>query len=287
MTSTFRTLAPAATVTASVFPSDGLSVGVGQPIVFRFDHYISERGGAGRGAAAISTCTEVAAGARRVALVQQQRAALPAADATGPRTSKVTVSWDLRGWNAGDGMWGDGQGVVHFSVGDARVSFANLATHQMTVTDNGRVVATYPISGGKPTRSHDERRAHRARPVERRAHELGHQRRAGRTRPTATTSSSTGTCTSPTAASTCTRRRGRSTARVVRTCRTAASTSAPTNAQAFFAFSRVGDVVLVGGGPRPPSIGDHGVMDWDTAWNEFAPANAILQVPVGRSRLVR
>ena len=42
LTSTFRTLAPATTVTASVFPSEGLQVGVGQPIVFRFDHYISD-----------------------------------------------------------------------------------------------------------------------------------------------------------------------------------------------------------------------------------------------------
>ena len=48
-------------------------------------------------------------------------------------------------------MWGDGQGVVRFSVGDARVSYANLANHQMNVTLNGRVVATYPISGGKPS----------------------------------------------------------------------------------------------------------------------------------------
>ena len=55
------------------------------------------------------------------------------------------------------------------------------------------------------------------------------------------------------------------------------------NAQAFFEFSRVGDVVLVGGGPRPPEVGDHGVMDWDTAWNEFTPANAILNVPSGIS----
>ena len=38
-----------------------------------------------------------------------------------------------------------------FGIGDARVSVANLATHQMTVTLNGRTIATYPISGGKPT----------------------------------------------------------------------------------------------------------------------------------------
>src|SRR5262249_31041490 len=39
-TSTFRTLVPTNTVTASVFPSSGLEVGVGQPIVFTFSQGI-------------------------------------------------------------------------------------------------------------------------------------------------------------------------------------------------------------------------------------------------------
>ena len=59
----------------------------------------------------------------------------------------------------------------------------------------------------------------------------------------------------------------------------------PDNAQAFFAFSRVGDVVLVGGGPRPPAVGDHGVMDWDTVVErlrarERDPARARVAVAV-------
>ena len=57
------------------------------------------------------------------------------------------------------------------------------------------------------------------------------------------------------------------------------------NAHAFFDFSRVGDVVLVGGGPRPPAVGDHGVMDWDTAWSDYAPANALPSVPAGLASL--
>jgi hypothetical protein len=45
----------------------------------------------------------------------------------------------------------------------------------------------------------------------------------------------------------------------------------PSDALQFFGFSRVGDVVWVVGGPRPPEFGDHGVMDWDTPWNEWTP----------------
>jgi lipoprotein-anchoring transpeptidase ErfK/SrfK len=41
------------------------------------------------------------------------------------------------------------------------------------------------------------------------------------------------------------------------------------DAAAFFAFSRVGDVVLVAGSPRPPEAGDQGVMDWTMDWAAF------------------
>ena len=43
----------------------------------------------------------------------------------------------------------------------------------------------------------------------------------------------------------------------------------PANALTFFNFSRVGDVVEVVGGPRPPAVGDHGVMDWSTPWSQW------------------
>ena len=46
------------------------------------------------------------------------------------------------------------------------------------------------------------------------------------------------------------------------------------NAQSFFDFSRVGDIIVVTGSPRPPEFGDHGVMDWDTPWSEFTPEPA-------------
>jgi hypothetical protein len=49
----------------------------------------------------------------------------------------------------------------------------------------------------------------------------------------------------------------------------------PANALAFFGFSRVGDVVVVTGSPRPPVVGDHGVMDWDTSWSAFTRAHVI------------
>ena len=49
----------------------------------------------------------------------------------------------------------------------------------------------------------------------------------------------------------------------------------PANAKTFFDFSRIGDVVFVTGSPRPPVVGDHGVMDWDTSWAAFTPAGPV------------
>jgi len=40
-TATFRTLAPAATLSVSVFPNSGLTLGVGQPVAFRFSRSIT------------------------------------------------------------------------------------------------------------------------------------------------------------------------------------------------------------------------------------------------------
>ena len=45
----------------------------------------------------------------------------------------------------------------------------------------------------------------------------------------------------------------------------------PANAEQFMNFSRVGDIVVVVNGPRPPVPGDHGVMDWETPWPSFTP----------------
>ena len=47
------------------------------------------------------------------------------------------------------------------------------------------------------------------------------------------------------------------------------------NAEAFFNFSRVGDVVVVVGSSRSPVGGDAGVEDWSTVpWSEFIPMHA-------------
>ena len=139
-------LSPVASVTATVFP-DSLTVGVAQPIVIRFNHFVAN---AAARAAVLQrfTVTEsrpIPGGwhwfSNRELHLRPQ--------VFWPVGEKVTVTSDLNGWNAGDGMWGEGTVHAQFTIGDAHVAVANLATHQMTVSDNGRLVATYPFSGGR------------------------------------------------------------------------------------------------------------------------------------------
>jgi len=276
LTSTFRTFTPSTQVSATEFPSDGLSVGVGQPIVFRFDQYISSA------AAQVAVLSHLHVTMSQPVLggwhwfSDDELHFRP--QSYWPSGEQVTVSWNLDGWNAGNGMWGEGQGVVRFSIGDARVSFVNLSDHLMTVSDNGRFVASFPISGGKPSdptmdgphivldRSSVVRMdsATNGVPVnspdgyDELVYSDVHISDSGEYVHAAPWSVDS---------------QGR--ANVSHGC----INLSPADAALFFAFSRVGDVVLVSGSPRPPAVGDHGVMDWDTSWNDFSPANAILPAP--------
>ena len=45
------------------------------------------------------------------------------------------------------------------------------------------------------------------------------------------------------------------------------------NATTFYNFSLIGDIVNVVGSPRPASTGDHGTMDWTTPWAQWVPVS--------------
>lgn len=266
---TFQTLAPSARVSVSVFPNSGLTLGVGQPIDIRFSEGITSS--AARASLlnhlSVTESRPVAGGwhwfSDRMLHFRPQK--------PWPTGEHVKVAWDLTGWNAGDGRWGEGKGVSTFDIGHARVSYADLATHLMTVTDNGRTVAIFPISGGKPTD-----------PTMGGVHIVLDRESVVRMN-SATNGvpvnspdgydelvykdvhiSDTGEYVH--AAPWSVRSQGH--ANVSHGC----INLSLENATAYFAFSRVGDIVVVTGSPRPPLFGDRGVMDWSTSWAEFTPA---------------
>ncbi len=265
----FTTLTPTALVGMTVWPDTGLSVGVGQPIVLKFSQPIITPS-ARQGVLAhlhLAMSTPVPVGAYWFSPYELHLR--PAAYwATG---EQISFSDNLEGWNAGSGEWGSGSDSTNFTIGDARISTANLATHEMTVTDNGKVVAVYPISAGRdqyPTMDGIHIVLDRASQVQMISSTVGipvnspngynetvywdvHISDSGEYVHAAPWSVASQGITN-----------------VSHGC----INVSPTDAEQFYNFSRVGDIVNVIGGPRPPAAGDHGVMDWSSVpWSAFTP----------------
>ncbi len=270
--STFHTMAlPGPGVSASIFPDDNLTVGIGQPIVIRFDHFISD---ANARAAVLShlnvqMSTPVTGGWHWFS--NKELHFRP--ESYWPVGEHVTVTGDLDGWNAGDGNWGAGQLSSQFSIGDAHVSIANVATHEMSVSDNGHVIAVYPISAGRedlPTMGGTHIVMDRESVVRMISSSNGipvnspdgydelvyddvHISDSGEYVHAAPWSVGS-----------------QGHANVSHGC----VNLSPDNAAMFMAFSRVGDIVQIVGTPRPPAPGDHGVMDWTLPWSQWTPASS-------------
>jgi len=271
-TLSFTTLTPVAEVTATVFPTSDMTVGVGQPIVVQFNHDIS-------------TATAQQAVESHFTVAESQP--VPGGwywysphelhfrpQAYWPAHEQIQITGDLSGWDAGAGRWGSGQVSDTFNIGDSRISSANLQTDYMTVTLNGATVANYPISGGSnvyPTMDGDHIVLDRQSVVHMVSSTVGipvdspagydeyvyddvHISDSGEYVHAAPWSVGSQGVTN-----------------VSHGC----INLSPDNAKSFYDFSRVGDVVQVTGSPRPAVAGDHGVMDWDTPWASLTPGKVV------------
>ncbi len=63
--------------------------------------------------------------------------------------TKVTVKADVGGLPAGNGIYGQKDRTVGFTVGDAMVSKVDMNSHQMRVFRNGELLRTIPITTGE------------------------------------------------------------------------------------------------------------------------------------------
>ena len=61
----------------------------------------------------------------------------------------VTVTANLAGIQTGKNLWAGNDATGSFSIGDARISYVNIATDQMRVTENGRTIKTIPVTTGR------------------------------------------------------------------------------------------------------------------------------------------
>jgi lipoprotein-anchoring transpeptidase ErfK/SrfK len=145
-TSTFATLTAKSHLLTGMTPYNGDVVGVGETIDLHFN-------------------TNIPASERAALLERIQVTSTPpvtggwhwlTADVVHfrPETfwaagTKVTVTANLNGFDAGNGIWGLGDWTSSFSVGAKHVSIINNLTHTMQVFNNDKLFATYPVSLGK------------------------------------------------------------------------------------------------------------------------------------------
>lgn len=63
--------------------------------------------------------------------------------------TKVTVTANLAGVQTGPRKWVGHDATGSFTVGDAHISYVDIADHEMRVTSNGKTVRTIPVTTGK------------------------------------------------------------------------------------------------------------------------------------------
>ena len=262
----FVTMTPPATLGMTFFPNDGMTVGVGQPITIHFDHAITSKD-------VVLSHLHVTESApvpggwhwfsdREVHFRPQNY---------WPAGETVTVAANLTGVDVGGGVWGTKDHTLKFGVGDAHVTTANVDSEVMTMTNNGKVIGTYPLSAGRtkyPTMNGVHLVLYRQQDVHMVSSTVGIPVDSpdGYDEHVFFDVAITDGGEFVHAAPWSLGAQGRS--NVSHGC----INLSPANATTFFNFSRVGDVIQVVGSPRTPSLSDHGTMDWNVPWSEWTPA---------------
>ncbi|WP_091454420.1 L,D-transpeptidase family protein [Actinokineospora iranica] len=143
-TSTFTTAKPKRQTALSMNPLDGQKVGVGQPFAFYFDVAIADKAAVEK--AIQVTATPAAEGA--FYWFSDKEVHWRPKEYWKPGTT-VVVDAAVYGKHFGNGFYGREDRKATVTIGDSVTALVDGATHQMTVTVNGTVARTIPVSLGK------------------------------------------------------------------------------------------------------------------------------------------
>jgi lipoprotein-anchoring transpeptidase ErfK/SrfK len=140
----FATLAPRKVLETSISPLGGYSVGVGMPIVVRFNAKVSDRAAVEQ--ALVVTSSKPAEGAW--SWVSDEEVHYRPKEFW-PAYSQVKLDVQLKNVDAGRGVWGMANRTVKFRTGSSMVSVVNVDAHTLTVYRNGKKTRVIPVSTGK------------------------------------------------------------------------------------------------------------------------------------------
>ena len=125
-------------------PLSGSEVGVGMPVIVRFDLPV-ERKAAFEKQLSVESSPQVSGTWHWVSDTEVHYR---------PKTfwepgTEVRVEADVNSVPAGNGIYGQESRSGSFTIGDSVISHVNLRTNQMRVKINGKLARTIPITGGK------------------------------------------------------------------------------------------------------------------------------------------
>lgn len=142
-TSSFTTVVPNNKTKAYTFPSDGMTVGVAQPIAIHFDEPVPDRAAALQ--AITVTTTPAQTGGFR--WIDDQEVRWRPAEFWQSGTT-VAVAVDVYGKDLGDGLYGQEDTSATFTIGRSMIAEIDDNTHMMVVKENGAVINEVPVSLG-------------------------------------------------------------------------------------------------------------------------------------------
>ena len=142
--SSFTTAAAANVLGVKIAPLEGEVVGVGMPIIVYFSSPVTDEAAVEKALVVGSAVPIVGSwhwyGNKEVHYRPMQY--WPAGDV-------VTLHANLKGVDAGKGVWGTEDRTLNFTIGASQISTVNAVTDKMTVVVNGVVARTMAVSTGR------------------------------------------------------------------------------------------------------------------------------------------
>lgn len=140
----FATVAPRKVLETSISPLSGQSVGVGMPIIVRFNATVHDRAAVEQ-ALQVTSSKPIEGAWSWVSGTEvhfRPKVYWPAYD-------EVTLDVKLNGVDAGKGVYGMTNRTVKFRTGSSMVSIVDVNRHTLTVYRNGKKMRVIPVTTGK------------------------------------------------------------------------------------------------------------------------------------------
>jgi lipoprotein-anchoring transpeptidase ErfK/SrfK len=256
--------APSAVLKATLSPNDGETVGIGMPVVVAFNRSV--------------TAADRPAVEQRLTVTTNPpvegdwRWITPARVHWRPATywqpgTEVSVRSDLRNIKVGP-AWGVDERSISFKIGPAHVSLVDVATYQMTISENGQVVKVMPASMGQkkfPTHHGIHLVLEKSKQVTMDSSTIGIPRNGpgGYYRKVAWATRLTYSGEFVHAAPWSQWAQGK------RNVSHGCINVSTANAKWFYDFAQRGDIVEVINSPQKPKLYDPGTADWNIPWEQW------------------